>query len=171
MTSIVLALLSLQAFGALFGAVSAVWGEIAYIRAHQDGLIDQAERAHLERIALGLRFGMLTLLLSSFGLIVVSYMLGVTTPPGLSVGYWLLVCLALLTVWASWALSRKRISFDIGSAVVFSAWWTLFYLSSGLLPPLSLGAAVAVCVVVTVLFYLLLRMMRAIMIRPSKRQV
>ena len=56
-----------QALGALGGALAAVWGEASYIRAVRAGHLDRAERAHLDAIAKGLRFGMVLLLLASLG--------------------------------------------------------------------------------------------------------
>ncbi len=156
MTPFISFLVFCQALGASTGALSAVWSELAYVRAMRDGKIDVAERAHLHSIGRGLRFGMFLLLLSSFGLIVTSYVLQATLQPALSASYWTLIALALLIILISWALSRRRISFALGSAIVFTAWWFLAYLTLGQLPPLSFGAAVAFFIVATVIFYALL---------------
>ena len=67
MTDFVTFLVFCQALGASVGAVTVIWGEFMYIRAMKDGEIDVAERAHLNIIAKGLRFGMTLLLLASFG--------------------------------------------------------------------------------------------------------
>ena len=115
-----------QALGAFFGALMAVWSEIVYVRAMRDGKIDTAERAHLDVIAKGLRFGMTLLLLSSFALVVVDYELKLPLQPALSSSYWFSITLALLIVGVSWALSRKTITFALGSAIIFSSWWFLF---------------------------------------------
>lgn len=160
MAMLTLLLVSLQALGALVGAGAAVWGELSYIRAVREGKIDRPERAHLERIALGLRFGMLLLLVSSLGLIISSYLLNVAAPPVLTPEYWTLIFLALLVVWASWALSRGRVTFSYGSAIVFSGWWFLVYLTFGWFPHLSFGAAVASFVIITAVFYALLKTTR-----------
>jgi len=138
----------------------AVWSELAYIRAMRDGTIDTAERAHLHVIARGLRFGMTLLLLASLGLVIVAYVLHATQQPALSVSYWTLIALALLIIVISWALSRGRISFSLGSATLFTSWWFLVYLTFGLLPLLTFGAAVAFFVVATALFYALFHYVR-----------
>jgi hypothetical protein len=156
MTATVSFLVFAQAFGACVGAFTAVWGEFAYMRARRDGKIDVAERAHLRIIANGLRFGMSLLLLSSFGLVVVAYMLHATLQPALTPTYWTLIALSLFVIGAAWALSRRHVSFTLGSAAVFSAWWFLVYLTLGWLPPLSFGAAVAFFAVATALFYAVL---------------
>jgi hypothetical protein len=57
MATLIFALITLQALGAVVGAVSAVWGEIAYITAMRDEKIDHAEMLHLRSIAAGLRVG------------------------------------------------------------------------------------------------------------------
>ncbi|MBU6214617.1 hypothetical protein KGM48_02120 [Patescibacteria group bacterium] len=165
MTAAILAFVFLQTIGAFVGAGAAVWGEIAYVRAHRDGKVDRAERLHLESIAAGLRIGMLLLLLSSLGIIITSYLLRSSAPPATLSNYWTLMALALLVVWATWALSRRRISFVSGSALVFSAWWFLVYLTLGWLPGLSFGSAFAAFVVVTALFYALLQAIRHFMLR------
>jgi hypothetical protein len=134
-----------------------VWSELAYIRAMRDGTVDVAERAHLRVLARGLRFGMTLLLLSSFGLVVTAYMLHADLQPALSASYWTSVALALLIVYVSWALSRHRISFALGSAIVFAAWWFLAFLTIGQLPALSFGAAAALLVVTTAIFYAVLQ--------------
>ncbi len=142
-----------QAFGACIGAVTAVWGEIAYVRAARDGEISAAERAHLRIIANGLRFGMTLVLFSSFGLVVAAYVVRAALQPALSPTYWTLITLSVLLIGVSWALSRGRISFALGSAAVFTAWWFLAYLTIGWLPPLTFGGAVAFFVVATAIFY------------------
>lgn len=149
-----------QTLGAFIGAFTAVWSEIVYIRAMKDGRVDVAERAHLDGIARGLRFGMTLLLLASFGLVVVEYELHVPLQPALAPSYWVSMTLALLIIGVSWALSRKFISFALGSATIFSAWWFLAFLTIGQLPALSFGASIAFLVVATGIFYALLQYSR-----------
>jgi len=153
MSSIVITLVYCQALGAGIGALTAVWGELAYIRAMRDGNIDAAERAHLRAIGNGLRFGLILLLLASFGFVVVAYMQGSTLQPALSPDYWILMALALVVIGVSWALARRRIPFALGSAALFAAWWFLVYFSFGWLSPLSFGAAVMSFIVATAIFY------------------
>ncbi len=154
-----------QAFGASVGAFAAVWSEIAYLRAMRDGNVSNAEQAHLRIIARGLRFGMTLLLFSSLGLVIAGYVLAAPLSPALSPSYWISIALALLIIGVTWALSRHRISFALGSALVFSAWWLLAYLTIGQLPALSFGSAVALFVVATVLFYGLLQYGRFLALR------
>jgi len=158
-------LLALQTIGALIGAGAVLWGEFAYIRAMRDGRVTHAEREHLDRVALGLRFGMVLLLLSSLGLVIANYLAQSVTSPATSASYWILITLALLIVWASWALSRGRVSFAYGSALLFSAWWFLAYLTLGLLPVIAFSSAVAAFVVATALFYALLQTTRFFLVR------
>lgn len=162
------ALVIVQALGALLGALSAVWGEFAYARAMRDGHIDRAERAHLDSIARGLYFGMTTLLLASLGLVVLAYLAEIPAQPALTPSYWSFVILALLVVGLTWALSRKRISFALGSAAVFTAWWYLTYLAFERLPPLSFGASIALYLIAATIFYALLRLIRHLMISRGR---
>ncbi len=167
MDGIILLIFYTQALGALIGAVTTVWGEFAYLRAHKDGHIDAAERAHLRVIAHGLRFGMTLLLCSSFALVVVAYLLHTATQPASTASYWTLMLAALLVIYVSWALSRRKISFALGSAIAFTAWWFLAYLTIGWMPPLSFGATVGFFVVATLIFYGILQYAR-MLLRPKK---
>ena len=155
MNSLIPFLVFCQALGALVGAVTAVWSEMAYVRAMKDGRIDSAERAHLDIIAHGLRYGMTVHLLASLGLVIAAYVGMNALQPALTPSYWILIALALLIISVSWALSRKHISFPLGSASIFTAWWFLVYLSFGWLP-LSFGAAAMSFIVATAIFYGLL---------------
>ena len=167
MEALISLLVFCQALGALGGALAVVWGELAYVRAMRDGKIDSAERTHLRIIAHGLRFGMMLLLLSSLGLIIIAYWLRTTPQPALSASYWMLIVLALLTIGVSWALSRRHISFSFGSAMLFATWWFLAYLTLGLFPPISFGAAVAFFVVATAIFYAVLQSGRFLALRKK----
>ena len=165
MNALVPFLIFCQALGASVGAFTAVWSEIAYIRAMRDGHIDTAERAHLHVIARGLRFGMMLLLLASLALVVTDYYLRVSVQPALSPSYWTSIGLSLLTIYGAWALSKHRISFALGSAIIFTAWWFLAFLTIGQLPVFSFGSAVAVFVVATAVFYAVLQYGRMLVLR------
>lgn len=162
MPNLVPFILFCQALGALIGAFATIWGELAYIRAMRDGKIDHAERAHLRTIAHGLRFGMTLLLISSFALVVVAFLSRASLQPVLTSSYWTLIVLALLVVYISWALSRKRISFALGSAIAFTAWWFLAYLTLGWMPTLSFGATITFFIVATAIFYAILGYARSL---------
>lgn len=167
MTALIELLAGSQALGAFIGAGMAIWSELAYIRAMRDGKIDAAERTHLEALGKGLRFGMTLLLLSSLGLVIVDYELGLSPQPALSASYWMLIVLALLIIGISWALSRRFVSFALGSAVIFSSWWFLVFLTIGQLPATSFGAAIFLLLVATALFYALLAYTRFLLLRKS----
>lgn len=154
-----------QALGALAGACMAVWGELAYVRAMRNGTVDGAERAHLDALARGLRFGMTLVLVSSLGLVIAAFLSRAEPQPALSDAYWTSIALALLITFVSFALSRRRLSFAFGSALLFTAWWFLAYLSTGLLPALSFGAAVALFVVAAAIFHFVLRAARSAALR------
>jgi len=160
MASLILFLLFCQALGACVGVFTAIWGELAHIRAMRDGKIDTAERAHLRVIAHGLRFGMTLLLLASFALVVIAYTLHWTPQPALTASYWTSIALALLIIVVSWALSRRRISFPLGSAAALTAWWLLAYLTLGQLPMYSFGSVIALYVVLTAVIYVVLHCIR-----------
>ena len=155
MAALITALVFLQAFGAGVGATAAVASEMSYLRALRNGKIDVAERAHLRRIGTGLRWGMGTLLLSSWGLVVAAYVLQVNPQPALMASYWMLISLALLIVFISALLARRRISYTLGSAIIFTAWWFLAYLVLGWMPAISFGAMIGFFVVAVAFFYAL----------------
>ncbi|MDD3531081.1 MAG: hypothetical protein PHV99_00605 [Candidatus Pacebacteria bacterium] len=154
-----------QALGASVGVLTAVWSEVAYVRAMRDGKVDHAERIHLNALAKGLRFGMTLVLLASLGLVVTAYLLGGAAQPAFSASYWITIALSLLIIGTTWALSRGRITFALGSATVFTAWWFLAYLTIGWLPSLSFGSAVALLVFATATFYAFLQYGRFIVLR------
>lgn len=145
-----------QMFGTFVGAFTAIWSQIAYIKAMRDGTIDAAEQAHLRIIAEGLRFGMLLILVSSLGLVIIAYWLHTSYQPAVTSNYWISITLSLLIIGFAWALSRHRVSFRFGSAAIFTAWWFLTYLTVGWLSEITFGAAVAFYVVTTAIFYAVL---------------
>lgn len=166
MPTLVTFLVFFQALGACIGTFSALQGELAYIRAMRDGKIDVAERRHLDALARALRFGMTLLLVASLGLVVAMYAAHASLQPALTPSYWTLIALALLVITISWALSRRHVSFAMGSALAFTGWWFLAYLTLGWLPPVSFGAAVALFVIAAAIFYAVLSLAR-FYARPS----
>ena len=159
-TSLVSFIVFCQALGACIGAGAVVWGEFAYLRAMRDRKIDHAERTHLDAIARGLRFGMTLLLIASLALVIVAYLAHATLQPAFTTSYWTLIILAILIIYISWALSRKRISFAFGSAIAFTAWWFLAYLTLGLVPVLSFGATIVFFIIAVAVFYIILEYVR-----------
>lgn len=149
-----------QVLGALIGGYSVIHGEFAYVRAIRDRQVSDAERAHLLVIGRGLKYGMTLVLLASLGHVLLAYTRHDLVQPALTATYWALMLLALAATIVSWMLARRHISFLLGSAVVFTAWWFLVYLALGLLPQLSFGAVVALFVIFSGVFYALLKYVR-----------
>ena len=110
---------------------------------------------------------MMLALLASLGLVILAYLRHAMLQPALTSGYWIFVALALGVIYLSWAISRRRISFVLGSAAAFTAWWFLAYLSLGFLSGISFGAAVALYVVAAAVFYALLRYAHFLIIPPG----
>jgi len=167
MTALVSFLVLCQALGAFVGAGTAIWSEFSYLYAMRDGELDRAERSHLRVLGHGLRFGLVLLLLSSLGLVLVAYFMHAPMQPAVTPEYWASVTLALLIIYAAWALSHKHLSFALGSAIAFTAWWFLAYLAIGLVPPLSFGAITAFFIVATGIFYGLLQYAR-MLVYPAR---
>jgi hypothetical protein len=99
-------------------------------------------------------------LLASFVLIVISYALHEAPQPALTTSYWIFIAFTLLIIGISWALSRRHISFALGSAAALTAWWLLAYLTLGQLPALSFASAIALYVVLTAVIYAVLYYVR-----------
>lgn len=150
-----------QVLGALIGGLQAVRGEMAYLRMKQSGRKNEAESAHLLDIAKGLRFGMPLLLVASYALVVVAFIRETAPQPAFTAGYWAFVTLALLVILLSWALSRRYVSFALGSATIFTGWWFLVYLVLETSPESSFGATAAFFVVLVAFFYGALQYMRS----------
>jgi len=157
-------LLFCQMLGAFTGAVMSLWSEFSYVRALRDGKVDTAERAHLRIIAKGLRFGMTLLLVASVALVVSAYVFRAAEQPALTAGYWIFVTFALLIIALSWALSKRLISFALGSSAILTAWWLLAYLMAGRLP-FSYGSTVALYVVLAAVMYGFLHLIRFFALR------
>ena len=144
-------LVFMQALGAVVGVVYAILAELAWMAAVKDGRLDRAERVHLTHLANGLRFGMASILISSFGLVVIAYFKH-GMQPAETASYWTMILLAVLVVGLSWALSRKKIPFALGSAAIFTGWWFLALLVLGQVPEMNFGSALAFYAVATSVF-------------------
>lgn len=153
-------LLFCQTLGAIIGVVAVVVGESAYILAMRDGRIDEAERAHLHIIARGLRFGMLVILVASLGLVIESYNMRTAPQPALTTDYWNFVALAVVVTGVTWALSRRLVTFAIGSAVIFTGWIFLAFASMDKLSGTAFGSMIALFVVSSAVVYGILRYVR-----------
>jgi hypothetical protein len=138
-----------QAAGAIIGAGGSVIGELSYLQAMQDMRVSHAEHEHLTTIARALRWGMLMLLGGSIGLVILDYLAGSQLQPALTNGYWVEMTLAFIVIWASWALSRERVVFWLGSAAAFTGWWSLALLTLGRAPTLGYGASLGLYVIAT----------------------
>lgn len=158
--SLALLCIALQALGGAIGVGYAVWAEIAYIGALRDGHIDDAERHHLAIIAEGLRFGMTALLVGSVALTVIAYALHASVQPALTSAYWTFISLALIVIATSWAISRQRVNYALGSAAIFSGWWLIAGYAFGVVPFLSFASAMALYVIGTGVLYYALRVLR-----------
>lgn len=159
-------LLFCQGLGAFVGAVSAVWAEISYIRAMRNGHLDRAERVHLKVLGHGLRYGMALLLLSSLGLVITAYLQHAVMQPALTSDYWIVVTFAILIIALTWALSRNRISFALGSVAASTAWWALMYLAYQHASSVSYGDALATYVIATGILYALFFYVRFLLAHP-----
>jgi hypothetical protein len=131
----------------------------------QDQRIDHAEREHLALIARALRWGMILVLIGSIGLVLIDYAYGTPLQPALTTGYWLEMTFALVIIAASWALSRKKVSFWLGSAIAFTGWWSLVLLDLGRAPALGYGASLALYVIATAIIAAILAYARMLTAR------
>ncbi len=159
-----------QSLGVLVGLGYATLGEYFYIQAMRDGRIDIAERLHLRTISKGVRYGMTLVVLTSFGLVITDYLRDVPVQPALTPQYWVFMSLILLVIGFSWALSRSRVSFALGSAVTLSGWIFLVYMALTREPLLSFGSTVALFVITTALLYAALYYSRIVWIPHTKIQ-
>jgi hypothetical protein len=157
--------LYLQALGAIGGTCTAVWGEVAYAAAMRDKHIDASERRHLHLIAASLRYGMFFMLIASLGLVIMAYQNGAAAQPALTTSYWIFMVLALIVICAAWLLSKHKISHALGSAIIFTSWWFLFFLSLGLMPVLPFGAILLSYIVACALFFGMLQYARSFITR------
>lgn len=152
----------IQAAGAVVGAGGSVFAEVFYFEAIRDGRIDEGERAHLRTVAEALRWGMILLLVGSIGLVILNFAYITPVQPALTSAYWLQMFLAFVVIAFSALLSRGRVSFTLGSAAVFTAWWLITFLAFGQLTSLSFGEGIAFFVVALAIIAALLSYMRSL---------
>ena len=156
MSALVILFTALELCGALIGAAFSIRAEYAWLKAMRDGHIDRAERAHLDEIADGLRYGMVLLVVSSIALVFLSYASGAPLQPATTGTYWSMMTVILVIVIAAWAHSHEWIGFSLASAAVFSGWWFLLYLIIGFVPSVSFGELVGAFIASTILLYAIL---------------
>jgi hypothetical protein len=161
----------IQAVGAVVGAGGSVFAEVFYFEAIRDGKIDESERAHLRTIAEALRWGMILLLVGSIGLVILSFAYLTPTQPAETSAYWLQMFLAFTVLVSSFLLSRTYISFTLGSAAVFTAWWLIAFLAFGQLTSLSFGEGVAFFVVALAVIAAVLTYIRSLVPKSLSTRV
>src|SRR3989338_4994025 len=120
MNTLTLLFTLMQDAGAVVGAGGTVFAELFYLRAGKDGAIDEAERAHLSTVAGALRVGMLIFLIGSVGMVIMSFAYLTPLQPALTHTYWIQAGLVFAILFFAWALSRRLVSFTVGSAGVLA---------------------------------------------------
>jgi hypothetical protein len=130
-------LVGIHALGALVGAGGVTFAEVAYSKAIADGKIVERERDYFHRSYWALRWGMTTVLLSGIALIVVQYLLPDSPEAVLYAPLWMQNSLALIITASAWFMTRKYISWWLGSSIAFAGWWMLLILDAFALLPLS----------------------------------
>jgi hypothetical protein len=127
----------LHTAGALIGVGMVTFAEVFYTKAASDGIIDHHERKYLRHLFNGLRFGMTLVLVSSFGLIVLEYLIPNAPQDVLAAPFWTLQTLTLLVLLFGSMLSRKRGAWWFASAAVLTAWWIMLLIDLGFLNQFS----------------------------------
>jgi len=111
---------------------------------------------------------MVSILISSFGLVLVAF-LSYGMQPAETASYWTMIFFALVVVGLSWALSRRKISFALGSAALFSGWWLLAALTLGKAPFVGFGSALAFYAIATGVFAGILYYARMLILNAAKK--
>ena len=124
-------LAALNTFGALVGTGFTTFAEVFYTHAVSDGEIDHHERKYLRRLFKGFTFGITLVLLSNLALIVLEYLVPDAPQAVLAAPFWALQTLTLLIIATGWLLSKRRISWWLGSAAVLTAWWMMLLIDLG----------------------------------------
>ena len=124
-------LAALNTFGALVGTGMTTFAEIFYTHAVSDGEIDHNERKYLRRLFKGFTFGITLVLLSNIALIVLEYLVPDASQAVFAAPFWALQTLALLIIITGWLLSKRRIAWWLGSAMVLTAWWVMLLIDLG----------------------------------------
>ena len=124
-------LVALNTFGALIGVGFTTFAEIFYTHAVSDGEIDHHERKYLRHLFKGFTFGITLVLFSNLALIVLEYLVPDAPQAVLAAPFWALQTLTLLIIATGWLLSKRRIAWWLGSAMVLTAWWVMLFIDLG----------------------------------------
>ncbi len=152
----------LQAIGAAIGAGGSVFAELFYLQAIRDGHIDVAEKRHMRTIAKTLRAGMLTVLTSSIALVLLAFIYDRNPQPAFTTSYWILMILAFVVIFGSWALSRKKMGATLAAAIAFMGWWFIALLAFGRFPAMSVTSTIGLFVVATAIMAAILHFFRTL---------
>ncbi|MFZ1987415.1 MAG: hypothetical protein WAV21_00040 [Minisyncoccia bacterium] len=128
LTSLATVLVMLHAFGSALGAGGVTFAEIFYTKATADGVVDTREREWFSTTFWALRWGMTMVLFSGLALAVLQVAMMQSSEILAYESLWKQNTLALIIAVSAWLLVIKRLSFKTTSAIIFTAWWMMFFL-------------------------------------------
>jgi hypothetical protein len=123
-------LIGLHLLGVTIGVAGITFAEIFYLKATADGRIDAREKEYIRSTFWALKWGMFIVLISGSLLILVEYQLPFMNQAVLFAPLWVQETLCLVIITSGWALVKKKVSWFVGTALAFSAWWMILILDA-----------------------------------------
>ena len=108
--------------GTALGVGGATLGEIFYLKSERDGKVDPHENEALRTIFYMLRVGMVILILSGFGYLILLRLEGHTAPL-LGARVWAKLTIILILLFGVVAWHARKVPMWIGSAVSLASWY------------------------------------------------
>lgn len=113
--------------GTVLGVGGATFAEIFYLKSAKDGVIDPQENVTLKTIFYVLRVGMVILVLSGFGFLIL-YRLTGQTELLYSPKLWAKLTIILILLFGVIAWQAKKVPMWLGSAVSLTSWYAALVL-------------------------------------------
>lgn len=120
-------LITIHVIGTVLGVGGATFAEIFYLKAIKDGEIDPVEGSFLGTTYTVLRVGLVIIVLSGFGLLVLSSLTGLEEhlyDPKL----WAKISIVVIILINAILISMRKIPMWLGSSLSFTSWYTALIL-------------------------------------------
>lgn len=156
----------LHVVGTALGVGGATFAEIFYVKAMRDGVIDPRESEFLQITYRVLRIGMVLLVLSGFGFLLL-YRITDQTELLYNPKLWAKLTIILILLFSVIAWHAKKIPFWLGSAGSLTSWYAALVLGIWRTLEASYGGIIITYFAVTVLIALHLSLLRKVLIKKT----
>jgi len=147
--------------GTALGVGASTFLEVFYIQFSKDGKVDIFEHEVLKKLVFILRFGLLLLVLSGFGLMVLWRLRVMGPDVFFSARYLTKMSVVLILLFTAFLMNFRLINLRIGSAISITSWYWAMILGIWRNAKISLVLLMTLYVVSIALVYLLLEFVRS----------